>query len=157
MGCSKKLLKVLLAVVALLLLLCGGSVWLGSWALHQVRHSLVSVSHADPNLQKAVKEARDTLPKFEGRLKHPEPGDRFAIKAEFQTPYGPEYLWLKDPSLTASSFEAVLDQVPVAVPKLRKGDRIKVSEKAVVDWLIRRADGSMAGGFTDLALGRGPG
>jgi uncharacterized protein YegJ (DUF2314 family) len=118
--------------------------------------SLVRVAHSNPVLEDAIRESRKQLPMFDKRLKNPEPGDRFAIKARFSSPEGPEYLWLKDPVLEKGGFAAVVDQTPIAAPGIHRGDRVHVSEKDVVDWLVRKADGSMAGGATDLALGGAP-
>ncbi len=143
-------------MVAGTVLCCGGFLWVGSGVLRHTLRSIVRVTQPNANLQQAIREARRQLPRFEARLKHPEPGDRFAIKAKFSTPYMPEYLWMKDPTRLKNGFEGIVDQVPASVPNLKRGDKVQVPDSAVVDWLIRRADGSMTGGFTDLALGGGP-
>lgn len=139
--------------LAVLLCGCGGLFWVVSEFFSLVPSSLVRVSGNDQELQQAIKTARGQLPKFEERLKHPEAGDRFAIKAKFATPIEPEYLWIKDPVQKGTEFTGILDQVPIAVPNVHKGDRVTVNESDVVDWFVRRADGSMAGRFTDLVLG----
>jgi len=141
-----------LLIPLLLLLTCGGvSLWLVSSAkdaLLPVRR----VTKADQELQRAIKEARQQLPMFEKRLAHPQKGDRFAIRVKFSTPVKePEYLWLKDPTFDGKGFTATLDENPIAA-KLQKGQRLRVSQDDVYDWMVTRADGSTAGGYTEIAL-----
>jgi|GEM_PF-5350784 len=139
------------AIAILAVVVCvGGPVWLYEVTVHRF-HQLVRVNTTNIDLQRAVKAARKTLPIFEQRLKHPEPGERFAIKVGFETSAGPEYLWLKDPQQNAKGFSAVVDQHPVSAP-VTMGERIQVRESDVYDWLVRKPDGAMAGGITDLAL-----
>ena len=149
------ILKVLVGLGVLVGVAFGLSFWGRAFvAAHPT--SVVRVTHADEKLQDAMRESRKELPKFEGRLKHPEPGDHFAIKGRFSTPNGPEYLWLKDPKAAGDGFLAVVDQSPFAATTIHRGEHVHVAQKDVVDWLIQRADGSRAGGATDLALGATP-
>jgi uncharacterized protein YegJ (DUF2314 family) len=115
---------------------------------------LVRVSHKDALLEHAIAVAKQGLPMFTAALKHHSAKDRFAIKARFKTPDGPEYLWLKDPSVTPSGFEGTVDQQPVAA-RVRLGERVKLDKGDVCDWMVQTADGQKLGAFTDLALQSG--
>ena len=136
--------------IVLLFTCCGLPFW---YLISLERHvrSLVLVHTKNPELDRAIKAAKKTLPNFEQHLKHPEPGERFAIKVGFETPYGPEYLWLKDPEKNAKGFSAVVDQHPVSAP-VKMGERIQVRASDVYDWLAKEPDGQTIGGVTDRAL-----
>ena len=111
------------------------------------------VTQANPELLAAIKNAKATLPKFISELKANKPGTRFAVKGTFKTESGNEYLWVKDPVLTGSVFTGTLDQVPMALPNVAKGDSIRVNQVDVVDWLIHDSSGDQ-GEFTEKVLGK---
>lgn len=115
---------------------------------------VVRVSHDNPKLEAAIMEAKKQLPSFFDRLAKAQPRERFAVKVKFKTETEPEYLWCKDPMLKGSQIEAIVDQPPIALPKLKRGDTVTVPTEDVVDWLIKNTDGHMEGGFTDQALSR---
>lgn len=108
------------------------------------------VHEVDANLQRAANEARQKLPEFRDRLQSAQPGERFAIRARFETSAGPEFLWLKDPIYSEGSYQGVLDQEPVALDA-KKGDPLTVAEDQVYDWMIIGID-STEGAFTEQAL-----
>ena len=141
-----------LALLLITCLLCSGTMfWLYEVAKN-LKQSIVRVNSADGKLQEAAKIAKASLDvQFVARLQHSEKGDRFAIKGKFISPVGPEYLWLKDPQIVPGGFKGILDQKPIAFPA-HKGDAETVKKSDVYDWLIERADGSRAGGFTEIAL-----
>ena len=112
---------------------------------------VVRVNLPKPKLQAAIKEARNGLPGFLKELAAPKPGEAFAIKGTFQTPNGPEYLWVKHPDFKDGKFSGVLDQKPIAVIGKDKGDAVTFPEKDAVDWLIKDDDG-IRGEFTEKAL-----
>ncbi len=136
----------------MLCLFCSGCLfWLYGSATKLAEH-IKRVNSNDARLKQAAETARKTLPEFVARLKHPMPGDTFAIKGRFGTTVGPEYLWLRDPKIVSGrGFKAVLDQRPIALPAV-KGQILFVKSEDVYDYIIKRADGSMAGGFTEIAL-----
>ena len=111
------------------------------------------INEANPKLQAAVKQAKDTLPEFEKLLIAADPGSRFAIKGTFFTTSGQEYLWVKDPVLKDQNFTGILDQIPIAFKGSARGDPVVVRESDVVDWLVHDSTGDR-GGFTEKALGK---
>lgn len=140
-----------LALVLVIGLLCSGSlVWFYS-AAKKLKTSIIRVNSNDAKLKLAAKTAQATLPQFVDRLRHPSAGDHFAVKGRFKTAVGPEYLWIKEPKIVRNEFVGTLDQSPIVL-KAQKGDRLHVKPADVYDWLVKRADGSMAGGFTEIEL-----
>ncbi len=140
-----------LALVLVIGLVCSGTLVWFYGAAKKLKTSIVRVNSNDATLKRAAETAQATLPKFVDRLKHPSAGDQFAVKGRFKTPVGPEYLWLKNPRLVRNEFVGTLDQTPIAY-KAHKGDQLHVKPADVYDWLIKRADGSMAGGLTEIEL-----
>ena len=115
------------------------------------RRSVVRINSADANIQAAAKQAVKELPKFIDGLKKNEPGYRFAIRAAFPTPEGPEYLWVKHVTQVGDNFQGDLDQVPVAATSLKKGDHVVVKKADVFDWMIGHGS-ETEGGYTEKAL-----
>lgn len=131
------------------LALCGfGSWFLASSVAQRVRR----VTQASPELQAAVKRARSELPTFLKRLKNPQAGDRFAVRGRFMTPGGPEFLWVREPRAEGETLVGVLDERPIALQGLKKGDPATVKQSDVADWLIVEASGKVLGGYTQEAV-----
>jgi len=128
------------AVVLLVLFLPGGR-----------SRNVARVNAANPDLQAAAQRAQAELPRFIQDLRAAKPGQRFAIKAGFDTSAGEEYLWVKDPTFDGKQFSGTLDQQPIALPKKRKGDKVQVPLADVYDWLIRE-NGQNWGGYTERVL-----
>jgi uncharacterized protein YegJ (DUF2314 family) len=112
------------------------------------------ISAPDATLEAAIRRARRELPEFERALRNPQPGQRFALRGRFQTESGPEYLWVRDPSPTDLGFRGALDQPPMALTGVRKGDLVDVETADVVDWLILSPGDLRRGGYTEAALTR---
>lgn len=141
-------LRAVLIVLTILFLAFG-------WGVYSVLNlrssSVVRVNSQDPRLQAAVRQAKDGLDGFLKELESPKPDDGFAVKGMFQTPYGPEYLWVRRPVYKDGMFSGVLDQEPMALPAKKKGDAVKFAKKDLVDWLIKD-DRETRGAFTERAL-----
>lgn len=137
-----------LAVVAGLAC-CGFGTW---FMASSVAQRVKRISHASPELQAAVKRAQSELPTFLARLKSPKAGDRFAIRGRFMTPSGPEFLWVREPRVEKDTFVGTLDEVPIALQTLKKGDSATVKQSDVADWLIVDAAGKVLGGYTQDAV-----
>jgi len=108
--------------------------------MSQAPTHVLRISHKDPELEAAIKHAREGLPGFKKELAAPKPGEGFAVKGTFDTVGGHEYLWVKKPTFKDGVFTGILDQQPIAFAKV-KGDEVKVKEKDVVDWLIKDDEG----------------
>ena len=115
--------------------------------------SIRRVNRPDPELQAAIDQAQHELPNFIKRFAANEPGTRFAIRGRFQSDQGPEYLWVRLDEIVTDSFKGRLDQAPLAVRTLHKGDSVTVQKADVVDWLIGHG-AQTEGGFTEKALAR---
>jgi uncharacterized protein YegJ (DUF2314 family) len=128
----------------------------GGWAiLHLVEAkptSVVRINRKNPQLEAAINQARAGLDGFIKELSTPDSGKSFAVKAKFQTPVGPEYLWIRRPEYVRQTFSGILDQQPLALVGKNKGDAVSFPKSDVVDWLIKDEQGTR-GEFTEKALG----
>lgn len=107
-------------------------------------------TESNPELAAAVLVAKESLPKFkEAMTKHKD--GKFAVAGRFETPQGPEHLWIRAERFEGGKFHGVLDLEPRLYTGHKKGDAISVAEGDVVDWMYDIGDG-VQGGFTLKAL-----
>lgn len=143
---------IVLIVLVVVLSCCG----LGSWFLAATATNRVQrITEASPELQAAVKRAKDELPGFLKQLRAPKPGQRFAVRGRFMTANGPEFLWVREPRLDKETLVGILDERPIALQTLKKGDEAKVKLADVADWLILDPDGTVHGRYTEEVLNGG--
>lgn len=115
-------------------------------------HVNIVEAERDPEVAAAVLRARRELPRFIAALQKPAPDEKeFAVNARFETPKGPEQIWVRVSKYTDGVFEGTLADQPIAIPKLNKGDSVKVPEAVVNDWLFRSGT-KIAGGYTMQVL-----
>jgi uncharacterized protein YegJ (DUF2314 family) len=130
---------------------------LSAWGIYTLLHlapnSVVRINRQDPELESAIKEAKKGMDAFIKELQSPKPDERFAVKGMFQTPFGPEYLWVRKPTFENSRFSGVLDQDPMALAGKKKGDDVNFAEKDAVDWMIKD-DTETRGAFTEKVLSK---
>jgi uncharacterized protein YegJ (DUF2314 family) len=136
--------------IAVPVIVCGGGfLLLPRPTVDHVRR----ITASNEELQAAAREAQQSLPGFIKELQSPHLGKEFAIKGAFETPAGPEYLWVKDPIFARGSFTGILDETPMVYKRAKKGDEVTVDRADVFDWLIFDGD-HRRGGFTDQVLQR---
>lgn len=105
---------------------------------------------SNPDLAAAVLVAKEGLPKFKAALTDHKDG-KFAVAGRFETPQGPEYLWIRVERFEGGRFHGILDLEPRLYKGHKQGDPISVAEGDVVDWMYDVGDG-VQGGFTLKAL-----
>lgn len=103
----------------------------------------------DADLAAAVLTAQRQLPEFIEAFKKGQ--GKFAVCGKFETPSGPEHLWVRVDKYEGEVFSGKLDVEPKAFREKRKGDPISVKQADVVDWMYDAGEG-MKGGFTLKAL-----
>lgn len=103
----------------------------------------------DADLAAAVLTAQRKLPEFIAAFKKGQ--GKFAVCGKFETPSGPEHLWVRVNKYEGEVFSGKLDVEPKAYREKRKGDPISVKQADVVDWMYDAGEG-MHGGFTLKAL-----
>jgi len=108
------------------------------------------VNHHDEQLRAVSEEARQKLPAlrehFNATMK---PGEYIMVKVPFPVPSGGnEYMWVEVSSWNGDEIDGLLRNEPVNIPTLHGGQRIKVSEAKVFDFLHSLPDGTQEGNET---------
>ncbi len=116
---------------------------------------MVGVNAADSEMNKAIAEAQSTLPDFFTKLsaKH-DANDYFSVKVRMIGSEGqPEHIWVENVEKTSDTRgKGTLANDPVYLPGMKFGSPVEFDLKDVSDWMIRRVDGKMEGGFTVKVL-----
>ena len=102
----------------------------------------------DPELESAIQGARDSLDMFIAKIRMPH-ADRtiVAVKVRF-TPLGeaPQDIWVDEVTYDDGVLRGSMgDDIPSL--KLEVGEKIKVDEEDILDWMIVE-DGKLLGGYT---------
>jgi uncharacterized protein YegJ (DUF2314 family) len=108
---------------------------------------VVGVAANDPRLRAAVREARRRWPEFVAAFEQRQAGQLFSVKVPVREGKHTEYVWLSVSALENGMIYGRLDNEPVAMKRLRAGDRLRVPVANLNDWLYTRGE-TLAGGFT---------
>jgi uncharacterized protein YegJ (DUF2314 family) len=149
-------MKVVLPAVVLVVVILGLSLVLAHSSCASPSVKFISTdlaqSEKDPAIYVAVQHAKKTLPEFIQRYKNPKKGDLgFGVQTQFNTPQGPEHIWLHVQSYNDGAFTGRLAEEPNAIPGKHKGDTVTVKKDDVTDW-IYQSNGQKEGGFTIDAI-----
>jgi uncharacterized protein YegJ (DUF2314 family) len=105
-------------------------------------------SSTDAELESAIRQARDSLDTFITKLATPHPDRTFvAVKVRFYPPSeSPQDIWVDNVTYNDGIFRGNIgDDIPSL--KLEAGEKIKLDEKDIVDWMMVE-DGTLVGGYT---------
>jgi uncharacterized protein YegJ (DUF2314 family) len=108
---------------------------------------VAGISDDDPRLRAAVAEASERFDEFLLALSDRGPEDTFAVKAPFTDDFGREYMWMAVTAVDAEHIYGWLDNDPITVRTVRRGQRVRVPISSLNDWLYVHGD-ERAGGFT---------
>ncbi|HEY3780472.1 MAG TPA: DUF2314 domain-containing protein [Fimbriimonadaceae bacterium] len=149
-------MKIVLPAIIVVTVILGFSLVLAHASCTQPSIKFVSTdlaqSEKDPAIYVAIKHAQNTLPEFIARYQNPKNGDiGFGVQTSFNTPQGPEHIWVHLKSYSDGVFTGRLAEEPNAIPGRHKGDTVTVKKNDVTDW-IYQSDGQQVGGFTIEAI-----
>lgn len=112
------------------------------------------VPEVDPDMEKAVAEARRTFPQFLSALQSPAPNQRaFAVKVAFVEGKAIEHIWLGEVRYDGKLIHGLVGNEPVNVKDVKVSDQASVSPSAISDWMYVQ-DGRLMGGHTIRLLYR---
>ena len=116
------------------------------------RDKVVNVEHDDADMTAAIATARETLPQFWQVFDKREHGESdFALKVKITDKRGTEHFWATDIERPDGKTMGTINNDPNIVASVKLGDRIKIPEADISDWLYMR-DGKMVGNHTLKAL-----
>ena len=130
--------------------------WINSWVHGKPdlepsdRSSPPTRIEDDPRLAAAVEEARRRWPEFTAALARRRPEQTFAVLAPIREGDKVELVWLSDVGLEGDHVSGRLDNEPVELKQVRRGDRLQVLQTEVVDWSFEDGE-TMHGDFTSKA------
>lgn len=108
-----------------------------------------SVARNEPQMARAIADARASFGTFKEFLANPPKGSHLAVKVRMTGPDGDvEHIWLSDVSVSGGRIRGKLDNDPVYLDK-KAGDPVDLPESDLSDWAIwDHQDELVMGGFT---------
>src|SRR6202011_4255901 len=131
----------------------------GVWAAEEesatagvARPGYAKVSDDDNQMDRAVENAQRTLGFFMAALRAKKDGDTvFEIKKGFIDGDKVEHLWIKKVTYDGKNFHGQIDNQPVEVKNVHRGQRVTVPAEQVTDWMFLK-NGKLIGGYTTRVL-----
>jgi uncharacterized protein YegJ (DUF2314 family) len=111
----------------------------------------LAVDRDDPRFQAAVAEARRRWPEFVAAFARREPETPFLIKAPFSDGDNRESMWLAVDRIHEGTVTGRLQNEPVSVRGLERGQQVTVKLDIVEDWVYPEG-GHLLGGFTQKVI-----
>ncbi|MBX9672618.1 MAG: DUF2314 domain-containing protein [Candidatus Obscuribacterales bacterium] len=106
----------------------------------------------DPEMSKAVQQAKDSLPEFEAAFRARKPDEKFAVKAIMHGNNGSEYKWINVTTLQENKMVGRLEKDSVVMPSVKAGMTVSVAKNDIEDWAYIDSKHDQHGGFTQAVL-----
>lgn len=114
---------------------------------------VISVSSEDPEMELAIKEAKQSIGGFLKAFFEPKPNQTsFLVKVVFDGPDIQEHIWLADLDLNSTPPSGVVAN-ETKIPGVVYMDRVSFTADRITDWMYLE-DGFLVGGFTTKVLER---
>ena len=118
------------------------------------RDKIVDVDADDPEMNAAIAQARESLPRFwEVFEKRGGGEEKFALKVKITDQHGTEYFWATNIERRDKKTFGTIDNDPNIVANVKFGDRIEIPDGDIADWLYMR-QGKVVGNRTVRPLFR---
>ncbi len=113
---------------------------------------VVRTDSEDPEMEKAVEEARKTWLDFARAYEKQEEGtESFGVKFPFDAPDNKEFMWVEVTAIDDEYVTGRLANDPVWVKDLKLGSKVKRKVSELADWMYLK-DGKMIGGYSVQVL-----
>lgn len=141
-----------LLIVALAALALSSAVWAQTPGNTPKKDEIVGFRESDAAMNAAIAEARRSLPTFWSLLEtDPVVAASGKIKVGFDTPGGPEHMWVREIRREGAVVKGLLDNRPVWLKGFAKGDAVTVDPADISDWSYIRDD-RMYGSYTTRVM-----
>jgi uncharacterized protein YegJ (DUF2314 family) len=108
----------------------------------------MAIASRDPEYQQTIADAKRTLPEFRRRLGGCEKTDAIpSVKIRLTDGDDVAFIWLTCARVEGDAFVAIVFEIPAEFTHVKVGDRIRVVEADVLDWMINDS-GVLHGGFS---------
>ncbi|OXB16261.1 YegJ family protein [Flavobacterium reichenbachii] len=109
---------------------------------------IYNVQKEDHEMNKAIAEAKKTLPEFYKALENNNPDyNAFAIKVRFDAGNDAEHMWINGLFKKNEDYFGIVDNLPEITQEVKQGDTIKINAAKVSDWMYLDKD-ELKGGYT---------
>ncbi len=99
------------------------------------KNIIINVAETDKEMNKAIKEARDSLALFIKKFKSPSDDEsNFALKVKIEDSYGVEHFWVTSIDIKGNSYSGIISNDARTVKSVKLGDVIKFSNLDISDW-----------------------
>jgi len=106
------------------------------------------IPEADPEYQRTILDAQETLPLFRALLRLPgEANALVCVKTRLTAGEASALVWLMVIKPTPSGFVTSVFEIPPEFEGIKVGDRIEVASEDVADWMYNM-DGLLHGGYS---------
>jgi uncharacterized protein YegJ (DUF2314 family) len=113
-----------------------------------LRRGVVDIDPNDPDMQTAIRRAKDGVQELLHRLAAPPPTQSSAaVKVAIEEQGVTEHAWLAEPRIEGDHFVGRLDNNLAQIRRWRAGDMVRVPQTALSDWLAIDG-GRLVGGFS---------
>jgi uncharacterized protein YegJ (DUF2314 family) len=120
----------------------------GGCAPSAVEDKVVHVADDDPEMNKAIADARARLPAFWSTFDNPaQDQSDFALKVEISDANGTEFFWANRLSRRDGKIFGTINNDPNIVKSVKFGEEIEVPPDKIADWMYMQA-GKMHGNYT---------
>jgi len=110
------------------------------------------VSAADPEMNTAIKRARETLDSFWKHYRKPGKEEKdFMLKVKIEDSNGIEHFWCGNITIKNGAVYGDLWNYPEVVKSVKYGDSIRIDPENISDWMYYRS-GRIVGGYTIRVL-----
>ena len=111
--------------------------------------TIYNVEQQDTEMNKAIAEAKKTVPEFYNALESGNPDyDAFGIKMRFNTSdSGGEHIWINGLFKKDGEYFGVVDNLPEFTKEVEQGDTIKIDKNQLSDWMYLDKN-KLKGGYT---------
>lgn len=112
----------------------------------------IHVADEDPEMDKAIQTARDSVDTFITALKAPVAGQsNFTVKKPFKDGEMVEHIWLSNATFDGTQFSGRVDNEPVDVKNVKMGQTATAAKDEISDWFYIE-NGKLVGGYTMRVL-----
>lgn len=119
----------------------------------QQRAATFEFDDNDPKILAAKTEAKRRLPEFGKLYAQHEPGAAYMVQAMFYTSSNQEdHEWLKVDSFDSLNVSGTFMEEPTVAIGHHLNERVTIPQADVVDWLVKRSDGTREGNFIGSAV-----
>ena len=108
----------------------------------------MAIPETDPEYQRTILDAQETLPQFRALLRLPgEANALVCVKTRLTAGEASALVWLMVIKPTAGGFATSVFEIPREFEGIEIGDRIEVASEDVTDWMYNM-DGLLHGGYS---------